>query len=207
MPYRNYRVGLPPKHLKHLLFSGPSRELKFLYSPATTAMVEGKHPVSSSFNNNLKETKTEIYATNNFGNTFQLEIRYRGSFLSRAVPLSLVSTALHRVIRSWMDDTLRKRGFSTLLTMVNRLLSVFRPTEEVWYTIINSFGKDGTTLLTYACSSRDTPLSVIEKLLQIPCFDLALPDHKFGLNAIQLAHMHDRQDVLAHFASLVGLQR
>jgi hypothetical protein len=170
-------------------------------------MVEGKHPVSSSFNNNLKEAKTEIYATNNFGNTFQFEIRYRGSFLSRAVPLSLVSTALHRVIRSWMDDTLRKRGFSILLTMVNKLLSVFRPTEEVWYTIINSFGKDGTTLLTYACSSRDTPLSVIEKLLQIPCFDLALPDHKFGLNAIQLAHMYDRQDVLAHFASLVGLQR
>ena len=141
---------------------------------------------------------------NDLGQCMQLEVRYRGSFLSRAVPLPLVATALHRVIRSWLNNRLRKQGFPLILAMVNKLLAVFRPTEEVWYAIVNNCGEDGASLLTYACTNRNIPLSVIEQLLEIPCFDLGLPDRKSGLNAIQIAHTHGRQDLLTFFASLVG---
>lgn len=60
-----------------------------------------------------------------------MEVRYRGSLLSRAVPLRLVAASLHRVIRSWLDNRLGKKGFTIILTMVNKLLAVFRPAEEV----------------------------------------------------------------------------
>lgn len=141
---------------------------------------------------------------NEVDHCMQLEVRYRGSFLSRAVPLPLVATALHRVIRSWLDNRLRKQGFPIILAMVNKLLSVFRPTEEVWYAIVNNCGEDGASLLTYACANRDISLPVIEQLLEIPCFDLGLPDRRSGLNAIQVAHIQDRQELLTYFASLVG---
>lgn len=140
---------------------------------------------------------------NEQGQCLQLEVRYRGSVLSRAVPLPLVATALHRVIRSWLNNRLRKQGFPIILAMVNKLLAVFRPTEEVWYAIVNNCGDDGASLLTYACADPSIPLRAIEQLLEIPCFDLGLPDRKSGLNAIQLAHTQNRQELLVYFASLV----
>jgi len=60
-----------------------------------------------------------------------LDVRYRGSHLSRAVPLRVVTVALHRVIRGWLDKMLRGRDFDAILSMVNKLLTVFRPTEGV----------------------------------------------------------------------------
>ena len=90
-----------------------------------------------------------------------------------------------------------------IMAMVNKLLSVFRPTEEVWYSIVNNFSEDGTTLLTYACAHEDVSLEMVKKLLEIPCFDLGLPDKKRGLTPIQLAERVGRRDLLEYFTSLV----
>lgn len=198
-------MGLPPKLLKPLLFKGPSRELNFLCCPTTTAAVENPSSLNTNYDNPVVANGAGMVDKNEQGKCFQLEVRYRGSVLSRAVPLPLVATALHRVIRSWLDNRLRKQGFPLILAMVNKLLSVFRPTEEVWYAIVNNCGEDGASLLTYACADPSIPLPIIEQLLEIPCLDLGLPDRKSGLNAIQLAHTKNRQELLVYFASLVGI--
>jgi len=198
-------LALPPKLLKPLLFNGPSRELNFLYCPALSVAAGGSPTWRSNCGKLIAASGAGVVDKNEQGQCLQqLEVRYRGSVLSRAVPLPLVATALHRVIRSWLNNRLRKQGFPIILAMVNKLLAVFRPTEEVWYAIVNNCGDDGASLLTYACADPSIPLPVIEQLLEIPCFDLGLPDRKSGLNVIQLAHTQNRQELLVYFASLVG---
>lgn len=51
---------------------------------------------------------------------------------------------------------------------------------------MNNHGEDGATLLTYAVATN-VPMPMIQKLLEIPCFDLGLPDQRFRLTPIQLA--------------------
>lgn len=203
-PPPTYRVGLPPKLLRGLLFNGPSRELNFLYCPIATTATGGSSTWRTNCGKPTAASSAGVVDKNEQGQGLQIEVRYRGSVLCRAVPLPLVATALHRVIRSWLNNRLRKQGFPIILAMVNKLLSVFRPTEEVWYAIVNNCGDDGASLLTYACSDPSIPIPVIEQLLEIPCFDLGLPDRKSGLNAIQLAQTQNRQELLVYFASLVG---
>lgn len=134
-----FRVGLSPKHLKSLFFGGPSRELRFLYCPAITPDSNNTCPTGSG---RIKPTTSRSGGHKSpvgsptlgpLKNGLQLEVRYRGSKLSRAVPLRLASSALHRVIRSWLDRKLGLvgRDFDAILHMVNKLLAVFRPTEEV----------------------------------------------------------------------------
>ncbi len=207
-----HRVRLPPKRLKPLLFNGPSRELTFLYcatssctptSPTSASAGVAGCKAGEGASGAGAMGKQEAQAAY-LSQCLSLEVRYRGSFLSRAVPLRLVASSLHRVIRSWLNDKLGKQGFSIIMNMVNKLLTVFRPTEEVWYAIANSFGEDGSSLLTHACANPRIPLPVIQKLLEIPCFDLGLPDRNSGRNAIQLAHHFEREDLLTLFASLVA---
>lgn len=121
-----HRVGLPPKLLKPLFFGGPSRELHFLYCTTISSNNCPKGP-------GLSKTTTTTAIPSSEPKCLQLDLRYRGSTLSRAVPLRLVASALHRVIRSWLDKKLKLvgRDFDAILVMVNRLLTVFRPTEEV----------------------------------------------------------------------------
>ena len=73
---------------------------------------------------------------------------------------------------------------------------------QVWHAVVNYCAEDGTTLLTYAVAA-DVPLPIVKKLLEIPCFDLGLPDVKYQINPIQLAHRLGRDDLLNYFASLV----
>lgn len=210
---------LPPKLLKPVFFGGPSRETKFLYCPAASSSPSGSPTGSGTTIKNgssgggLKSpagspTLGPMGGGGGSSSTekgLQYDVRYRGSFLSRAVPLGVVTQALHRVIRSWMDRKLQGRDFESILAMVNKLLTLFRPTEEVWYAIVNAQAEDGTTLLTYAVANAQAPLPVIQQLLEIPCLDLGLPDKARGLNPIQLAYQLGRQNVLTYFASLVTL--
>lgn len=61
----------------------------------------------------------------------QAEIRYRGSFLCRAVPLPVLAHTLHRVLRGWLSHQLRKYSFQDIQAMVHKLIAAFKPTEQV----------------------------------------------------------------------------
>jgi hypothetical protein len=76
-------------------------------------------------NSSLRAAYTKRY--------LQVDVRYRGTFLCRAVPVVVVSQTLHRVIKGWLSNQLRKASFEDILRMVNKLISVFKPTEKVRY--------------------------------------------------------------------------
>ena len=145
-----HRVGLPPKLLKPVFFGGPSRELGFLYCPAASGSPNGNPTGSGTTTTNGHSSCSGSGSGGtkspggspalgplggnggmDKGGLLQLEVRYRGSCLSRAVSLPVVTSALHRVIRSWLDKKLQGRDFDAILQMVQKLLAVFRPSEEV----------------------------------------------------------------------------
>lgn len=66
---------------------------------------------------------------------YQCEVRYRGSFLCRAVPLPMLAHTLHRVLRGWLSNRLRKYSFPDILAMIQKLIAAFRPTEQVSHTL------------------------------------------------------------------------
>lgn len=140
-PTFTHRVGLPPKLLKPVFFGGPSRELTFLYCPAASgspnnsptgsATTTKSHSGGSGGGIKLPLGPLRGNGSMDKGSLLQLEVRYRGSCLARAVPLPVVTSALHRVIRSWLDKKLQGRDFDGILQMIQKLLTVFRPSEEV----------------------------------------------------------------------------
>jgi hypothetical protein len=67
---------------------------------------------------------------------------------------------------------------------------------------MNHPGEDGTTVLTFAIASN-VPVRAFQKLLEIPCFDLGLPDYKFDMSPLQLATSLQRHELLTYMATLL----
>lgn len=61
----------------------------------------------------------------------QKEIYYRGVFLCRGVPVRYVTTTLHRIIKGWISQRMRRFQFKDICTVVRKIIVVFKPTEHV----------------------------------------------------------------------------
>lgn len=122
------------------------------------------------------------------------------------VPLAVVSHSLHRVLKGWLGRQNRRYNFSDIQAMVKKLITVFRPSDKVWSLLVNSFGEDGMTVLTYALASN-VPSYMICQLTTIEGFDPCVRDVKFAMTPLELAHRLHRNDMVCLFKELASPTR